>query len=320
LTDARDPIQADPQGEGTTAMNTGWKRSPVACALAALLSSIGGCSLIKSPVVAPAGPVALAERDLMVWAFALMMIVAIPVFVLTLWFARTYRAGNPDARRLPDWRGSRWVEAVIWLVPAAIVVMLGVFIWNDTHRLDPYRPVASQSRALRVQVIAQNWKWVFIYPDQGVATVNELAIPVNVPVKLEITSDTVMNALYIPRLAGQVYAMAGMRTKLNLLASKIGTFVGRNSQYSGKGFSEQHFVVRAMSHVDFAKWVDGVKRSNEVLDNETYARLTRHWSTSPVVHYSRVTPGLFAKVIEDYWRGASSKAAGTRPATVRPAS
>ena len=173
----------------------------------ALLAS--GCGLTQAPILDPKGPIALAERDILFRALAIMMIVVIPVFAMTFWFAWRYRASNKRARYEPDWMSAK-IDAVIWIVPALIVISLGVHVWLYTHALDPYRPLQSSAKPLDIQVVAQDWKWLFIYPAQGIATVNELAFPSEVPVRLRITSDTVMNSFFIPALAGQIYAMAGM--------------------------------------------------------------------------------------------------------------
>lgn len=280
-----------------------------AVALIAVAVGLSGCSLVHSAVVDPAGPVALAERNLLWWAFVLMMIVALPVFAMTAWFAIRYRASNERAPYFPDWGGSIGVEIAVWFVPAILVVAIGYLVWAYTHTLDPYKPLAAVGRPLKIQAIAQDWKWVFIYPGAGVASVNELAIPVGRPVQLEITSDTVMNALYIPRLAGQIYAMAGMRTELNLQADRAGRFTGRNSQYSGSGFSDQHFTVLAESDQDFKTWIGKAKASGRALDMAAYDKLARARATSPVMVFSTVAPGLFKRVIADHHGLGRSKEA-----------
>jgi len=190
-------------------------RSPrIALALAAALS-VSGCDLSNAPVLDPKGPIALAERDLLFTAVVLMLIVVIPVFVMTFLFAWRYRASNTKACYTPDWTYSVPVDAVVWLVPAAIVIALGTLLWRNTHKLDPYRPIDPSVQPLQVEVIAQDWKWLFIYPAQGIAVVNQLVFPSGTPLSLRITSDTVMNSFYIPALGGQIYAMAGMQTRLD---------------------------------------------------------------------------------------------------------
>jgi cytochrome o ubiquinol oxidase subunit II len=214
--------------------------------IALLVLLAGGCD--RAVVLNPKGPIADAERGLLIDAFTVMMIVVVPVILMAFLFAWRYRAGR-NARYEPNWSYSAKVDAVVWSVPALIVIAVAVLLWRSTHKLDPYREIASSTPPLDVQVVAQDWKWLFIYPEQGVASVNQLAIPVGRPISLRITSDTVMNSFYVPALAGQIYAMAGMQTRLQILADQPGKFVGRNTQYSGGGFSDQFFEVGAAGRV-----------------------------------------------------------------------
>jgi len=234
------------------------------------------------------------------------------VFVLTFWFAWRYRGSATKSRYDPEWSYSARIDAVVWLVPALIVVALGVLLWINTHRLDPYKRLASAGPALEVEVIAQDWKWLFIYPEQRIATVNQLAFPSGTPLSLRLTSDTAMNSFFIPALGGQIYAMAGMVTRLNLLADSPGRFTGRNSQYSGAGFSDQQFEAIALSQEDFDVWVAEVKQSTERLDAASYRTLAEPSRKHPVTHYSAVEPALFAKVVAKY--RPSQAHAGQAPA------
>ena len=195
------------------------RRTAIALGVALLAS---GCDLRHAPILDPKGPIALAERDLLFTAVVLMLIVIIPVFVMTFLFAWRYRSSNGKARYTPDWSYSARIDAVIWLVPALIVIALGVLVWSNTHKLDPYRPIDSAVPPLEVEVVAQDWKWLFIYPEQEIAVVNQLVFPSQRPLSLKITSDTVMNSFFIPALGGQIYAMAGMQTRLQLLADAPG--------------------------------------------------------------------------------------------------
>ena len=267
---------------------------------AVLLSS--GCGLSDAPLLDPKGPIALAERDLLFTAVALMLIVIIPVFVLAFWFTWRYRASNSKARYDPDWSYSARIDAVIWLIPTLIVVALGVLVWTNTHKLDPFKPLASAVPPLEVEVVAQDWKWLFIYPAQEIAVVNQLVFPSQTPLSLKITSDTVMNSFFIPALGGQIFAMAGMETRLNLLADAPGRFVGQNTQYSGSGFSDQHFEAIAASQEDFDAWVAKVKQSPDRLDAATYRALALPSSKHPVTYYSAVERNLFHKIIARYSR------------------
>jgi cytochrome o ubiquinol oxidase subunit 2 len=250
----------------------------------------------------PNGPIALAERDLLFKAVAIMMIVIIPVWVMAALFIWRYRGTSRSARYTPNLAYYWPVEILVWGVPAAIIVWLGLHLWHNTYKLDPYSAIDPGVAPLKVEAVAQDWKWLFIYPDQNIAVVNELALPVNTPVSIEITSDTVMNSLLIPALAGQIYAMAGMRTELHVLADKPGQFWGRNAQYSGAGFANQQFRVIAGSKEDFDAWVDKAKQSSDTLDAATYETLAKPSQKVPVTYYSGVEPNLFDKIIDKYAR------------------
>lgn len=259
-----------------------------------------GCELNPAPVLFPDGPVTMTERELLFVAAGLILIVIIPVFVMAAVFAWRYRANGGKGQYDPNWSYSVWMDSVVWLVPALIIVVLGTIVWDYTHRLDPYKKLASTVPPLEIQAVAQDWKWLFIYPDQKIAVVNELVFPSGTPISLKITSDTVMNSFYLPALAGQIYAMAGMRTELNLLATKPGTFMGRNSQYSGNGFSKQFFEARATSREEFDAWVAKVKQSPTTLDPATYAALAKKSIAHPVTYYSSFEPNLFDTIITKY--------------------
>ncbi|MEO4040322.1 ubiquinol oxidase subunit II [Hoeflea sp. CAU 1731] len=261
---------------------------------------LSGCGLNTAPILDPKGPIALAERDLLFAALFVMMIVVIPVFVMAFLVVWRYRADGGKGKYTPDWGYSAGIDAVIWIVPAIIVIVLGVMLWNATFKLNPYKPLASSEPALEVQAIALDWKWLFVYPQYGVATVNEIAMPVNRPVSFRITSDTVMNSFFIPSLAGQIYAMAGMTTQLHLVADSTGTFRGRNTQYSGDGFAEQWFEAHSMSNEDFEAWIEKVKQSDRGLDDASYAELAKPTIKHEVEYYSSFAPGLFGSILQKY--------------------
>lgn len=265
---------------------------------------LGGCSLSRFPLLDPSGPIGRHESQLIAIAFLLMLIPVVPVIVMTLWFARHYRASNDKATYRPRWGHSNRVEIVVWSVPALIVLCLAILTWITTHQLDPYRPLASSAKAVRIEAISLNWKWLFIYPDEHVATINEVAIPTGIPVSFQLTSDTVMTSFFIPRLGTQIYAMAGMKTRLHLMADKTGTFTGWNSQLSGEGFAGMHFKTLAMSRADYEAWLKKVRQSPRVLDAETYKQLAAPSAHHPVVYYSSVQPpDLFTRVISKYMHG-----------------
>lgn len=286
-------------GDGFGRVASGiWGGTAALCAAAVL----SGCALDAAPILDPKGPVALAERDLLFTALGLMLIVVIPVFVMAGVFAWRYRAGG-KGEYTPDWAYSGVVDVIIWLVPACIVLALGVALWQATHRLDPYKPLGPMPEALEVEVVAQDWKWLFIYPDHEIASVNELVFPAGKPLSLKITSDTVMNSFFIPALGGQIFAMAGMQTRLNLLADAPGQFMGRNTQYSGDGFADQHFTAIAATDADFASWVTQVNNADETLDTAAYRALAAPSIAHPVTYYSGVEDGLFDAIIAKYVHG-----------------
>lgn len=293
----------------------------IVCQLSVLmpLAGLGGCGWIHAPVLDPKGPVALAERDLLLTAFGLMLIVLIPVYVLTIWVIRTYSARSPTdkAGYMPDWSYSIWIDVVIWTIPALIVAALGYLVWARTHTLDPYRELVSDKPAIEVQVVAQDWKWLFIYPAEGIATVNELVFPSGRPLNLRITSDTVMNSFYIAGLGGQIYAMAGMETRLNLLADEPMKLRGRNTQYSGRGFADQHFAANATTEADFEVWVAKVRQSTARLDAQSYSALALPSAKVAPIYYSAVAANLFAAIIAKYRSApdhANHSAISTQPA------
>ncbi len=283
-----------------------WKSLATVIAVVVTLPLLsGGCAVLDGPVLDPKGPITLAERDLFFKAIAIMMIVIVPVFIMAAIFVWRYRGTNRKARYSPNIAYYWPAEVLVWGVPALIIVWLAIHLWHNTYKLDPYNAIDPSVQALQVEAIGQDWKWLFVYPEQNIAVVNELAIPVNTPISIRITSDTVMNSLVIPALGGQIYAMAGMQTRLNLLADKEGTFWGRNVQYSGKGFADMQFQTRAMSKEDFDAWVEKAKQSAKTLDAATYEVLAKPSEKVPVTYYSGVEPDLFDKIIAKYMHGDS---------------
>lgn len=264
---------------------------------------LSGCSMQSSPILYPKGPVAETERDLLLLATAIMLFTLLPVYLITLWSCWRYRAKGKGAYQ-PDWHKSIFVEVFIWAGPLVIVVVISILVVIYTYRLDPYKPLVTGEKAFRVQAVAQNWKWLFIYPDQQVAVVNELAFPSERPLNIEITSDTVMTSFIIPALGGQIYAMAGMTTYLNLRAYEPGRFSGRNTQFSGRGFPHMVFEVQSLSEGDFSQWLDKVKKANKRLDSISYQKLLKPERKHPVEYYSWVEPELFRQIIAKY-TGAS---------------
>ena len=264
---------------------------------------VAGCHTV---VLNPSGDVALQQRDLLVRSTVLMLLIIIPVMALTVWFAWKYRATNRNARYEPDWHHSTRLELVIWAAPLLIVICLGALTWLGTHLLDPYRPldriapgkpVGHDIQPLQVNVVALDWKWLFIYPELGIATVNELAVPVNRPIALSITASSVMNSLYIPHLAGQVYAMPGMETRLHGVLNAQGLSQGFSANYSGAGFSGMHFPVRALSDADFDKWLQEVRNNDTDLTRAVYLELARPSQNEPGRRYRHVDDTLYHAIL-----------------------
>ena len=268
-----------------------------------LLALLGACD---SNVLNPSGDVAMQQRDLLLDATGLMLVIIIPVMVLIVWFAWRYRETNTKARYAPEWEHSIHLELAIWSAPLLIVICLGALTWVGTHLLDPYReigrisadqPLPVGARRLKVEVVALDWKWLFIYPQYGVATVNEMAAPLNTPIDFELTASSVMNSFYVPALAGQIYAMPGMETQLHAVINTAGTFTGFSANYSGAGFSGMHFAFKGLSNADFDSWVAGVKAAGGSLDPATYLQLERPSENEPVHRYAAVPVGLYDAIL-----------------------
>jgi len=248
----------------------------------------------------PKGDIGMQEKTLIVLALAIMLAVVIPVILLTLWFAWRYRETNTQATYAPRWAHSTRIEVVVWGIPCVIVAFLAVLIWRTTHSLDPYRPLQSEVAPVRVEVVAMNWKWLFIYPDLGVATVNQLAVPVDTPISFRLTAHSLMNSFFIPQLGSQVYAMPGMQTRLHLIANHAGSYDGLSSAYSGQGFSGMNFKAAAMTRADFAGWVARARASSEVLSLANYRKLEAPSVKNTPVVYASVEKGLFDAIANQY--------------------
>src|ERR1700730_7071365 len=262
-------------------------------ALLALLScapALFGCT---DGVLDPKGPIAEAERLLMTNSLAIMLVVVVPVIVATLAFAWWYRASNPNATRSLDVAYEGRIEFVTWSIPALIVILLGGVSWIGSHQLDPRVPIAASSPPLRVDVVALDWKWLFIYPDQGIAAVNKLVVPAGTPVQFRLTSATVMNSFFVPQLGSQIYAMSGMETHLHLLADSPGEYPGISANFSGDGFSDMRFTVSAVPTKDFDTWLTGIRGTGPALDATGYAALLQPSKAVPAMTYRSVEPKLF---------------------------
>lgn len=258
---------------------------------------LSGCQLV---IFEPKGLVALDEKNLLITAILLMLIIVIPVILMTWVFAWRYRASNLKATYQPDWGHSNLIEIVCWSVPCIIIAILATITWISSHQLDPYHPLTDSRKPITIQVIALDWKWLFIYPEQNIATVNYLQLPVNEPVKFLITADAPMNSFQIPQLAGQIYAMAGMQTKLNLIANQTGDYKGFSSNFSGQGFSGMSFKVKVTSLDQFNDWAKKIALNSPKLSLENYPQLVKPSENDPPQNYVLQDADLFSNVVMAY--------------------
>ncbi|MBZ9676269.1 ubiquinol oxidase subunit II [Mesorhizobium sp. ES1-1] len=248
-------------------------------------------------VLDPQGPVALAERTMLFNATAIMLAVILPVIILTLATAWWFRAGNAKARYLPDWEYSGRVELVVWAVPALVIMFLGGIAWIGSHQVDPYAPLVSDAQPVDVEVVSLDWKWLFIYPEQGVASVGRLTIPAGRPIRFRLTSATVMNSFLVPQLGSQIYTMAGMVTRLSLQADRPGRYPGLSAQFSGSGFSDMRFEVEAVPDREFDEWVSRTRAGPDALDQAAYAALAKPGTAEAPRAFASVSPGLFEAIV-----------------------
>ncbi len=296
--------------------HTGARRlAPVGASTLACLA-LAGCG----GVLSPRGPIGDSEATILLNSLGIMLAIVVPTIVVTLGVAFWFRASNTRARYLPTWEYSGKVEMVVWSIPLMTVLLLAGICWIGSHELDPPRPIASSTRPLDVDVVSLDWKWLFIYPDLGVASVNRLVIPTGTPVSFRITSATVFNSFFIPQLGGQIYAMGGMQTRLNLLADKPGIYLGRSVQFSGDGFSGMQFETVAMPQARFADWLTNTRATGKVLDAAAYAVLARESEDVAPFTYRGVTPNLFDAILMQAAPRAQAMPIGEPDRSVEPAS
>jgi cytochrome o ubiquinol oxidase subunit II len=270
----------------------------------------------RQGVLDPRGPVSSAERLLLINSTEIMLVVVVPVIVATLAFAWWYRSSNTRANRSTEGAYEGRLEFVVWSIPALVVILLGGVIWIGSHRLDPRATVSADAKPLRVEVVALDWKWLFIYPQQGVAAVNQLVIPTGTPVHFRLTSATVMNSFFVPQLGSQIYTMGGMTTHLNLLADKPGQYPGFSAMFSGDGFSDMRFIAKAVPAEAFGAWVEKVRGSGSALDMAGYAALAKPSQAVPPTTYRSVEPKLFDCIVDETASGPERPAgAAWRPPT-----
>ena len=264
-------------------------------------------SLINLPVLNPAGIVAIQEKNLMLEAGFLMLLVVIPVFALTIYIAFKYRDTNTSARFEPEWDHDKKLEFLWWAIPCAIIFVLSILAWQSSHALDPYKPLQSSKKPLIIDVIALDWKWLFIYPAQNIASVNLVEFPVNTPLDFYITSDSVMNSFWLPSLGGQIYAMPGMSTQLHLMADKIGDFSGMSANISGKGFSQMTFIAKAVANKNYLNWLNNARSKPHPLDDKSYSLLSKPTVNNPIELYFPVKQNLYNNVVMKYMLPKNSK-------------
>jgi cytochrome o ubiquinol oxidase subunit II len=265
-------------------------RRAAALALAAL-PLLTGCA---GGVLDPQGPIGGANRTILLNSLVIMLAIVVPTIVVALVFPWWYRETNTRARYRPDWAYSGRVELIVWSIPIMVILFLGGVIWIGSHELDPGNPIASNQKPVEVQVVSLDWKWLFIYPGQGIATVNQLVVPAGVPVHFSLTSASVMNMFFVPQLGSMIAAMNGMVTQLYLQADHPGDFYGQSAQFSGDGFSDMHFTMRAVPADQFGQWVNGVQQAvGPALDRAAYEALSQESQNVPPSTYRAVDPGLF---------------------------
>jgi cytochrome o ubiquinol oxidase subunit II len=265
--------------------------------LVALLISaviLGGCT---EGVLAPRGPIADAERQILFNSLGIMLAIVVPTILATLGVAYWFRSSNWRAHYLPSFEYSGRLEMLVWSIPAMTVLLVGGVAWVGAHDLDPRKPIASAVEPVKVQVVTLDWKWLFIYPDQGIASVNQLTIPVGTPVSFELTSSGVMNSFFVPQLGSQIYTMAGMATRLHLQADHSGSYRGLSAQYSGDGFADMRFTVDAVQSEDFTHWVDATRSAGQVLDARAYADLAKPSRAVAPFTYRAVAADLFNSIL-----------------------
>ena len=255
---------------------------------------LGGCT---EGVLDPKGPIAAADRQILLNSLGIMLAIVIPVILATLGVAFWFRASNERARYRPNFAYSGRLEMLVWSIPAMTVFLVGGVAWVGAHDVSPRKPIASTVKPLRIQVASLDWKWLFIYPDQGIASVNQLTIPVGTPISLELTSSGVMNSFFVPQLGSQIYTMAGMITRLHLQADLPGTYRGFSAQFSGEGFPDMHFNADAVTDEKFTQWVDAARNAGPQLDAATYAELAKPGAAVVPFTYRSVAPRLFERIL-----------------------
>ncbi len=281
-------------------------------AVVLIVLAIGYLHSRSIPVIEPRGVVAGEQRHLIDIALLLSAIVVLPVFALTIYIALKYREGS-RAKYSPDWDHSNLIEFIWWAIPLTIITILSVITWNSSHALDPYKPLSSKTEPLNIQVIALDWKWLFIYPKQQVASVNLMQIPLDTPVNFQVTSDSVMSSFWIPQLGSQIYAMPGMSTQLHMMATKTGSYLGSPANISGRGFSYMDFQIKVGTEADFDSWIKSIKQNDRALNTVSYDQLAKPSQDIKPFYYSSIQKDLYSAIVNKY-----ASPAGMMPGTFTP--
>jgi cytochrome o ubiquinol oxidase subunit 2 len=280
--------------------------------------ALGGC---HSVVLEPAGPVAGAEKSILIDSMAIMLAIVVPTIVVALGVAWWFRASNRRATYRPRWEFSGQIELVVWSIPLMVITLLGGVAWIGSHKLDPAIRLEPRAQAIEIDVVSLDWKWLFIYPEQNVAAVNQLTVPSGVPLRFRLTSASVMNAFFIPQLGSMIYTMAGMTTELNLSSEQTGTFRGISSHYSGEGFSDMHFETHVVSAAEFDTWIASARGAQRRLDAAGYTELAKQSMGVAPTLYGAVDAGLFDKIVTlqlPTGPGPSTEHAGARQSATEP--
>jgi cytochrome o ubiquinol oxidase subunit II len=293
--DRRYAIQDAPRGPAPDAPSGPWRLASLRWPVVGAGVLLASCQ--QAGVLDPRGPIAAAQLLLLFNATAIMLVVVVPVILATLAFAWWYRSSNTRATRGDDRSYEGRLEFVVWSIPALVVILLSGVIWIGSHQLDPRAPIPAAANPLEVEVASLDWKWLFIYPDQGIAAVNQLVVPTETPVRFRLTSATVMNSFFVPQLGSQIYTMPGMTTHLNLLARRPGEFPGFSANFSGDGFADMRFIVKAVPVGDFAGWVAKVRGSGAALDIPAYNALAKPSIAVPPTTFRSVDPALFEGIV-----------------------
>ncbi|WMY95897.1 MAG: ubiquinol oxidase subunit II [Arsenophonus sp.] len=276
-----------------------YKKSIQIISLITVFFILTGCNMT---LMDPKGAISIEQKKLIITSLTLMLIIVIPVIFMTIFFAIKYRENNKYAIYRPNWEKSNKIELFCWAIPIIIIFTLAIITWDTTHKLDPYKPLINKNNPITIQVIASDWKWIFIYPEKNIATINEIAFPINTPITFKVTSASVMNSFFIPALGSQIYAMAGMQSKLHLIANQAGIYKGFSSSYSGHGFSDMKFnVIATVNTKSFEKWIEKAKKSKKNINNiSQFNELIKPSYNVAVTYFSSVKANLYEDIISQF--------------------